>query len=115
MKFATEGSKKGKRFAAQALARIGITMNPEVAFSGQRSLEVVRPLVNLLDNDCSALENFEAMMALCNLASVNETTRLRILNEKGLSRIQIYMFEDHQMLKRAAVQVHYITRKVFQV
>lgn len=33
---AIEGTDKGKRQAAQALARIGITINPEVAFSGQR-------------------------------------------------------------------------------
>jgi len=33
---AVEGTDKGKRHAAQALARIGITINPEVAFAGQR-------------------------------------------------------------------------------
>lgn len=33
---AVDGTDKGKRQAAQALARIGITINPEVAFSGQR-------------------------------------------------------------------------------
>ncbi|KAG5871838.1 hypothetical protein JTB14_028778 [Gonioctena quinquepunctata] len=42
------GTNKGKRQATQALARIGITMNPEVAFPGQRSLEVIRPLLSSL-------------------------------------------------------------------
>ncbi|CAK1590397.1 unnamed protein product [Parnassius mnemosyne] len=101
---ALEGTQNGKKQAAQALARIGITINPEVAFPGQRNLEVVRPLIALLHPDCSALENFEALMALCNLAGMNETTRNRILKEGGLAKIEHYMFEDHMMLQRAATQ-----------
>jgi hypothetical protein len=30
--------------------------------------ELIRPLLGLLDLECNALENFEALMALCNLA-----------------------------------------------
>uniref|UniRef100_A0A1B0CL64 Putative myosin assembly protein/sexual cycle protein n=1 Tax=Lutzomyia longipalpis TaxID=7200 RepID=A0A1B0CL64_LUTLO len=101
---ALQGTAKGKRQAAQALSRIGITINPEVAFPGQRSLEVVRPLLNQLHPDCTALENFEAMMALCNLASQSETVRQRIIREMGLSRIEMYLMEDHLMLRRAAAQ-----------
>lgn len=101
---ALEGTHNGKKQAAQALARIGITINPEVAFPGQRNLEVVRPLIALLHPDCSALENFEALMALCNLAGMNETTRNRILKEGGLSKIEHYLYEDHLMLMRAATQ-----------
>ncbi|CAK1541542.1 unnamed protein product [Leptosia nina] len=101
---ALEGTNNGKKQAAQALARIGITINPEVAFPGQRNLEVVRPLIALLHPECTALENFEALMALCNLACMNETTRNRILKEGGLSKIEHYMYEEHLMLQRAATQ-----------
>lgn len=101
---ALEGTVNGKKQAAQALSRIGITINPEVAFPGQRSLEVVRPLLALLHPDCTALENFEALMALCNLAGMNESTRNRILKEGGLAKIEHYMYEDHMMLVRAATQ-----------
>lgn len=101
---ALEGTNTGKKQAAQALARIGITINPEVAFPGQRNLEVVRPLISLLHPECTALENFEALMALCNLAGMNDTTRNRILKEGGLSKIEHYLYEDHLMLNRAAVQ-----------
>lgn len=100
-----KGTANGKRHAAQALSRIGITINPEVAFPGQRNLEVIRPLLNQLHPDYSSLENFEALMALCNLASMNETTRQRILKENGLSKIEAYMSEDHLMLQRAATQI----------
>ena len=33
---ATDGTLKGKRLAAQAIARIAITANPVIAFPGQR-------------------------------------------------------------------------------
>lgn len=102
---ALDGTDKGKKQASQALARLGITINPEVAFPGQRIMEVIRPFLNLLNPECSALENFEALMALCNLAGVNDTVRKRILKEGGFSKIDTYMYEDHEMLKRAATQV----------
>uniref|UniRef100_A0A1B6FDG5 Protein unc-45 homolog B n=1 Tax=Cuerna arida TaxID=1464854 RepID=A0A1B6FDG5_9HEMI len=101
---ALEGTEKGKKYAAQALSRIGITINPEVAFPGQRCVEVIRPLVMLLHPDCSALESFESLMALCNLAGVSETIRNRIVKEGGVTRIESYMFEEHLMLRRAATQ-----------
>lgn len=105
LQLALKGTEKGKRCATQALARIGITINPEQAFPGQRSLEVIRPLLNLLHPDCTALENFEALMALCNLASMNESVRCRIMKEQGMSRVEQFLMEDHVFLTRAAAQV----------
>ncbi|XP_020282813.1 protein unc-45 homolog B [Pseudomyrmex gracilis] len=102
---ALDGTEKGKKQASQALARLGITINPEVAFPGQRIMEVVRPFINLLNPECSALENFESLMALCNLAGVNDSVRKRILKEGGFQKIESYMYEDHDMLRRAATQV----------
>lgn len=102
---ALNGTDKGKKQASQALARLGITINPEVAFPGQRIMEVVRPFINLLNPECSALENFESLMALCNLAGVNDSVRKRILTEGGFQKIESYMYEEHDMLKRAATQV----------
>ncbi|KAF7287644.1 hypothetical protein GWI33_005992 [Rhynchophorus ferrugineus] len=104
IKLALDGTEKGKHQAAQALARIGITINPEVAFAGQRSLEVARPLLSLLHQDCSGLENFEALMALCNIAQINESSRQRIIKEGGFLKIEHYLYEDHVMLSRAAIQ-----------
>ncbi|XP_067641167.1 protein unc-45 homolog B [Eurosta solidaginis] len=104
LRMALEGTDKGKRHASQALARIGITINPEVAFAGQRSLDVIRPLLNLLHQDCAALENFEALMALTNLAAMNESVRQRIVKEQGLSKIEIYLMEEHLYLRRASAQ-----------
>lgn len=102
---ALDGTDKGKKQASQALARLGITINPEVAFPGQRIMEVVRPFINLLNPECSALENFESLMALCNLAGVNDSVRKRILKEGGFQKIEAYMYEEHDMLRRASTEV----------
>ncbi|ENN77600.1 hypothetical protein HUJ04_000770 [Dendroctonus ponderosae] len=104
IQLALNGTDKGKRQASQALARIGITMNPEVAFTGQRSLECIRPMISLLHQDCTGLENFEALMALCNIAQMGETARQRIVKEGGFYKIEHYMYEDHEYISRAAVQ-----------
>ncbi|XP_068086823.1 protein unc-45 homolog B [Anabrus simplex] len=104
LSMALDGTDKGKKQAAQALARIGITIAPEVAFPGQRCVEVVRPLLASLHLECSGLENFEALMALCNVAGASETVRQRIVKEGGIPKIETYMYEQHEMLRRAATQ-----------
>ncbi|XP_067141950.1 LOW QUALITY PROTEIN: protein unc-45 homolog B-like [Centruroides vittatus] len=104
LSLALEGTQTGKKEAAQALARIGITINPQVAFPGQRCLEVVRPLRDLLNPECSGLQNFEALLALTNLAQADEDVRSQIVKDHGMSEIDQYMYETHEELKRAAVQ-----------
>ncbi|KFP65236.1 Protein unc-45 A, partial [Cariama cristata] len=70
-----EGTEVGQTKAAQALAKITITSNPEMAFPGERIYEVVRPLVSLLHLQRTGLENFEGLMALTNLAGISERLR----------------------------------------
>lgn len=102
---ALEGTDKGKRCAAQALSRIGITQDPSIAFPGQRSVDIIRPICQLLNPEYDGIENFEALMALGNLATLNESTRSRILKEtEFINAIEQYMFEDHAMIRRASVQ-----------
>jgi len=102
---ALEGTDMGRRVAAQALARIGITQDPSIAFPGQRSCDVVRPISLLLDSECESLENFEALMALGNLASQNDSTRSRIIKDGHVVQmVENYMFEEHVLIRRAAVQ-----------
>lgn len=98
------GTPKGMDIAAQALAKIGITNDPRLAFSGQRCMEVVRPLVRLLNFNKDQLHRFEALMALTNLASMNDDVRRRIMKEKGFREIETCMFEDEDDLRRAAVE-----------
>lgn len=90
--------------AAHALARLSITINPEFVFQGQRLVAVIKPLKMLLKPECKALQNFEGLMALTNIAQANETTRAHLLHDNGFSLIEACMFEEHEMIRRAAVQ-----------
>ena len=102
---ALDSTEKGERAAAQALARIGITQDPAIAFPGQRSCDVVRPIAKLLKEEAKSIENFEALMALGNLANCNETVRGRMLKDSDcVMSIENYMFQEHQLLRRASVQ-----------
>lgn len=103
LSLAITNTKVGKLVAAQALAKIGITNNPELAFPGQRSLEVIRPLVALLKSE-SGLQQFEGLMALTNLAGMNDDVRRRILKEGGVREIESLMFEEHELIRRAATE-----------
>ncbi|XP_072838271.2 protein unc-45 homolog A [Pogona vitticeps] len=101
---ALEGTETGQTKAAQALAKITITTAPEMAFPGERVYEVVRPLVSLLHLNCTSLQNFEALMALTNLAGTSERLRQKIVKEKAVPLIEGYMFEEHEMIRVAATE-----------
>ncbi|KAF3854633.1 hypothetical protein F7725_022688 [Dissostichus mawsoni] len=101
---ASDNTDLGKIKAAQALAKITITSNPEIAFPGERINEMVRPLVSLLTIECTLLQNFEALMALTNLAGINERLRQKIIKEKAVAKIEGYMFEEHDLVRAAATE-----------
>lgn len=96
---------KGKLFAAQSLAKIGITSDPRLAFPGQRSLEIVRPLVKLLGFQSSGLQQFEGLMALTNLASTSDDVRGRIVREGAIPTAEGLMFEEDDLIRRAATEL----------
>lgn len=94
---------KGKLLAAQALAKIAITSDPRLAFPGQRALEVIRPLVQLLKSE-QGLQQFEALMALTNLAGTTDDVRQRIIKEGGVLLMESLMFEEHDLIRRASTE-----------
>lgn len=74
-----------RTIAAQALARILIKTDPSLVFGGNRStmISVIQPLASLLvpedrDGPRDFLPTFESLMALTNLASVDDETRRAI-------------------------------------
>ncbi|XP_077423303.1 protein unc-45 homolog A [Vanacampus margaritifer] len=101
---ASDNTEVGKVKAAQALSKITITSNPEIAFPGERIYEVVRPFVSLLNLHCTLLQNFEALMALTNLAGISERLRQKIIKEKAVPKIEGYMFEEHDLVRAAATE-----------
>lgn len=107
MALAQGDSKPPERFcllASHALARLGITINPEFVYPGQRLIAVIKPIKRLLSPDCTALQNFEGLLALTNIAQANEAARTHLLLENGFSMIEALMFEEHDLIRRAAVQ-----------
>uniref|UniRef100_A0A671YCX8 Unc-45 myosin chaperone A n=1 Tax=Sparus aurata TaxID=8175 RepID=A0A671YCX8_SPAAU len=101
---ASDNTDNGKIKAAQALAKITITSNPEIAFPGERIYETVRPLVSLLSLECTLLQNFEALMALTNLAGISERLRQKLIKEKAVPKIEGYMFEEHDLVRASATE-----------
>ncbi|XP_077258755.1 protein unc-45 homolog B-like isoform X1 [Temnothorax americanus] len=99
------GTDKGKKYASRALVHLAYTILPEIAVSGQIIMQAVRPIIDLLNSECSVNENCETLTALCNLASVNDSMRKHIFKEAGFEKIEDYMHDDNNMLKRKAAQL----------
>lgn len=100
------GNDECKKRAQQSLSRIAISMDPNIAFSGQRACDAVRPVLALLEYDKTGMETFEGLLALTNLASMGDAVRKRIYADKGFGSIETLMFDqDHPMLRRAATEV----------
>eukprot|EP00041_Stephanoeca_diplocostata_P036256 m.1313060 g.1313060 ORF g.1313060 m.1313060 type:complete len:1076 (+) comp24832_c0_seq3:173-3400(+) len=100
---ANDNTDKGKLKAAQALAKMAITTDPNIAFPGQRAAELVRPLLGLTKSR-KGLHQFEACMALTNLASVSEDLRMRVVREDGIKALEDLMFDDDWMVRRSATE-----------
>ncbi|KAI8816698.1 armadillo-type protein [Fimicolochytrium jonesii] len=100
--------------ASHALAKIAITVNPHLAFKGQVALELVRPIAGLLCTSRAAQDNtnipllaqFEALMAITNLASMDDTTHVRdrIVAAGAVKAFESLIFDDNVMVRRAAVE-----------
>ena len=108
MGFARVGTDKGIIHAAQCVARLGIQNDPRITFPGQRSLEVPKILKCLMHVECTALMNYEALMCLTNLASLDDEHRRRIYKEKVFSKkiygLSILVFSICTILKTTCLK-----------
>ncbi|KAH7146461.1 myosin-binding striated muscle assembly central-domain-containing protein [Dactylonectria macrodidyma] len=102
-----------RRLAAQALARILISTNPTLIFGGNRNIPVsaaVRPLVSIIPPDPAAetrdlLPSFEALMALTNLASMNDDDMRRAIISTAWSHIEEQLLSSNALVSKAAVEL----------
>ncbi|XP_077275599.1 protein unc-45 homolog B-like isoform X1 [Temnothorax americanus] len=99
------GTDKGKKYASRALVHLAYTIFPGIAVFGQIIMQAVRPIINLLNSECSVNENCETLTALCNLASINDSMRKHIFKEAGFEKIEDYMHDDNNMLKRTSAEL----------
>ncbi|GJN85089.1 hypothetical protein PLIIFM63780_008653 [Purpureocillium lilacinum] len=102
-----------RRMAAQALARILISTNPALVFGGNRSNPVnaaIRPLVSIVPPDPAAetrdlLPTFEALMALTNLASLEDDDTRRTIIRTAWSHVEEQLLASNHLVSKAAVEL----------
>ncbi|XP_071629446.1 protein unc-45 homolog B-like [Temnothorax longispinosus] len=105
LSLALDGTVKGKKQASLALVRLALTKRPEVAFPGHLITEVVQPIVNLLNPECSIDENCQTLTALCNLAEVNDSMREHIFKEGVFQKIETFLNDEDNSLKLASANL----------
>ncbi|KAF9245844.1 ARM repeat-containing protein [Melanogaster broomeanus] len=95
--------------AIQALAKLAITASPIQVFGPNdgNTLDAIRPLSQmLLHPSANMLQQFEAMMALTNVASHHTTCAARIANTPNLlNKVELLMLEDHTLIRRASTEL----------
>ncbi|OAD01080.1 hypothetical protein MUCCIDRAFT_164985 [Mucor lusitanicus CBS 277.49] len=90
--------------ASQALAKLAITTDPRIAFVGDTILDLVRPFLALC-KDTAQLRQFEGLMALTNLASVDDRVRQLIEHADGMSVFENLQLSNNDMVQRAATEM----------
>ncbi|KAI8339066.1 armadillo-type protein [Chlamydoabsidia padenii] len=90
--------------ATQALAKLAITTDPRLAFTAAQMLDLVRPLLALCKDD-NQLRQFEGLMALTNMASMDDQVRHKIDNEDGMPVFENLQLSSNDMVQRAATEM----------
>jgi hypothetical protein len=97
-----------KQTSAHALARILVSVNPSHVFSSQSAISsAIRPLFSILEDiedRKDLLPVFETLMALTNLASVDNGIRDQIIRS-GWTKIEDLLLHDNAMIQRATVEL----------
>ncbi|KAI9009161.1 armadillo-type protein [Hyaloraphidium curvatum] len=97
--------------AAQCLARIAISIDPEVAFKGGQMLDVIRPIVTCLmsSRESTGLHTFEALLALTNFASVEGELGADVMNrivaQGAMKEAEAQLLSDTVLLQRASTEL----------
>lgn len=93
----------------QALAKLAITASPLQVFGAgsDASLDAIAPLCRLLLHESSSsLQQFEAMMALTNIASIGPVTSTHIARFLGLvEKVEILLLDDNVLIRRASCEL----------
>ncbi|KAI5847321.1 armadillo-type protein [Morchella snyderi] len=104
----TSHDRRIKQACSHALSRVLVSTNPSHVFSSQLPVaSAVRPLLALLDDSDdqpTLLPVFEALLALTNLASTDNSTR-DIIIRIGWQKIEETMLSSNAMVQRATVEL----------
>lgn len=108
-----ESEDVARRMAAQAMARILISTNPAHVFGGNRANPInqaIRPLVSIIPPDPAAetrdlLPTFEGLMALTNLASLEDDEVRQTIIRTAWSHIEEQLLASNPLVCKAAVEL----------
>lgn len=108
-----EANDAARRTAAQALARILISINPALVFGGNRSNPLdgaIRPLVSIIAPDPSRdtydlLPTFETLMALTNLASLEDDRTRPTIIAAAWTLVEDQLLSSNPLVTKAAVEL----------
>ncbi|KAL5615416.1 hypothetical protein BROUX41_005463 [Berkeleyomyces rouxiae] len=108
-----ESQEVGKYMASHALAWILISTNPAMVFGGNSNISqhmAIPPLLTLLTPDESSgrrnlLPTFEGLMALTNLASMNDTDTQKVIIRSSWGKIEDLMLANNPMICKATVEL----------
>lgn len=96
--------KKIIRNARHVIAKMLITKDPRLLTSHQ-CMGSIKPLIQLLrDVEAKELLQFEALMALTNIAASGDDKQNRIVAEQGIPTLHYSMFSDHDLVRKAATE-----------
>eukprot|EP01049_Picozoa_sp_SAG25_P006105 SAG25_NODE_442_length_7969_cov_22.346203_5_plen_1031_part_00 len=95
-------NKLAQESAAQTLAKIAISTDPRKFRSGAE-YDMIVPLLKLTQSD-QGLHQFEACMALTNLASIDEPIRECMIKHGAFQNLQYLMTVDDERIMRAATE-----------
>jgi hypothetical protein len=100
---------KSTAIVTSGLAKTLISVDPTIALSNKISpIVTIQPLVEQLSvQDASALpllDIFEALLALTNLAAVDDTCRDKIVRD-GFTKLELLMTHSNDYIQRAAVEL----------
>jgi hypothetical protein len=94
---------QGALAACQALARIFITTNPALLPPAYVH-DSVKPLLRLARDSSLSLAQFEAGLALGNVASAGPEVREVMLRRRALAALEYLQFSDHKLVRRAGTE-----------
>lgn len=100
-----------ERTASHALARLLISINPAHVFtSGLPATSAVSALIPLLSTESDSEERdllpiFEALLALTNLASMEDNAAGDLVIRSALGKIEDLLFSSNTMVQRASVEL----------
>ena len=108
-----EADDTARRMAAQGLARILISINPALIFGGNKATAInatIRPLVSILPPDPAAevrdlLPSFESLMALTNLASLEDEATKPAIIASAWPQIEEQLLSSNALVAKAAVEL----------